>query len=192
MRQWIDNEGREFWESRVAGVSFPNDDGVSRQQILQSLDKDYGNVGDIPAELEPFLYEGSPAYYVVCSDQIIGVLPAAVASDLAAREAGGWFVRAIGIRIFGGPDSDVDEDDEEDLHGRPKLYGAKVKILLLAPDFRSQSYGSSQKQADEQERIERVVSSHQKARRVIVIIAVSLCCLVAIVGFAVRLLRTFF
>lgn len=56
--------------TRVAGVTFKNDDGSDRQEIIGEMRDDE----DI--ELEPYLYKGDPAVYVKnSSGEIIGNVP---------------------------------------------------------------------------------------------------------------------
>jgi len=62
--------------TKVAGVTFRNEDGSSRQKILADI---------CPGEavvFEHFTYQGAPAYSVSCCGRQIGNLPADLARDL--------------------------------------------------------------------------------------------------------------
>lgn len=62
--------------TKVAGVTFRNSDGSSRQENLS-----YCITGG-PVEFEHFTYKGAPAYSVSCGGLQIGNLPADLARDL--------------------------------------------------------------------------------------------------------------
>ena len=55
----------------VAGVTFRNDDGTSRQKILREL-CDGEDFVSVPVELEPFDYKGEPAIRVLSPDGCVG------------------------------------------------------------------------------------------------------------------------
>lgn len=57
---------------KVAGVSFDNDDGSSRQQILQKL---YNGKKDGPVSFRPYTYKGEPAMHVLCAGRCVGSVP---------------------------------------------------------------------------------------------------------------------
>lgn len=56
----------------VAGVTFKNDNGTSRQRILRELYDNEGDGGFVDAELEEYLYEGRPAVRVNTVNGCIG------------------------------------------------------------------------------------------------------------------------
>lgn len=58
----------------VAGVTFSNDDGYSRQDILKSF---YDNRGYSKKDIKlvPYIYNGENAIYVYARNQIIGNVP---------------------------------------------------------------------------------------------------------------------
>ena len=62
--------------TKVAGVTFRNSDGSSRQENLSYC------IGGGPIEFEHFTYKGAPAYAVFCGGLQIGNLPADLARDL--------------------------------------------------------------------------------------------------------------
>lgn len=61
---------------KVAGVTFDNDDGSSRQEIICDLLDEYGEWEDIPGSLLEYEYKGNPAIYVLADGQIVGNIPA--------------------------------------------------------------------------------------------------------------------
>lgn len=60
----------------VAGVTFNNSNGTSRQQILADLLTVYGKGTDIPCRVVEYDYYGDPAFYVYVGTKIIGNIPA--------------------------------------------------------------------------------------------------------------------
>lgn len=61
---------------KVAGVTFNNSDGSSRQQNLADLMAAYGAWYPIPCWFSEYRYERLPAYYVYVGSEIIGNIPA--------------------------------------------------------------------------------------------------------------------
>ena len=73
--QVIQEEWRRSHESivtKVAGVTFNNDDGSSRQEYLKEA---YVNKGRGAIELERYTYQGKPAIYVLYDGLCIGNIP---------------------------------------------------------------------------------------------------------------------
>ena len=64
---------------KVAGVTFPNDDGEDRQQILKELFDEALECGDelYDTELEEYEFEGKPAIRVLFDRKDVGNIPAA-------------------------------------------------------------------------------------------------------------------
>lgn len=61
---------------KVKGVTFDNDDGTSRQEILKDIKRRRPPFDeDLCLRLEEYDYEGRPAYYVKVNGSIIGVIP---------------------------------------------------------------------------------------------------------------------
>lgn len=83
--------------TKVAGVTFRNSDGSSRQENL-SYCISGGNV-----EFEHFTYQGAPAYSVSCGGLQIGNLPADLARDLYELDDSYTFVGEID-EVTGGED----------------------------------------------------------------------------------------
>ena len=70
---------RETIRTKVKGVTFDNEDGTNRQDIL-------GRVFEHDRlEIEKYTYKGAPAAYVKCNGEIIGNLSAELAESLAER-----------------------------------------------------------------------------------------------------------
>lgn len=68
----------------VAGVTFNNDDGSSRQRYISKL------YDGQRLFLVPFEYEGSPAYHVVdCYDHCIGNVPSSYINDVRTHLSAG-------------------------------------------------------------------------------------------------------
>lgn len=61
---------------KVKGVTYDNDDGTSRQEILEDIKRRRPPFDeDLCLRLEEYDYEGRPAYYVKVNGSIIGVIP---------------------------------------------------------------------------------------------------------------------
>lgn len=79
---------REEWESlhgrfktSLAGVTFDNDDGTSRQKLLKDF-KARGGQADL--ELEEYEYKGSPAIRVLVDGECVGNIPKNRVDELLA------------------------------------------------------------------------------------------------------------
>ena len=97
-QQFLDeNQLIRIIHTKVAGVTFRNSDGSSRQENL-SYCISGGNV-----EFEHFTYQGAPAYSVSCGGLQIGNLPADLARDLYELDDSYTFVGEID-EVTGGED----------------------------------------------------------------------------------------
>lgn len=85
----------ETIRTKVVGVTFQNDDGESRQDILSRM------TGDEEIEIEKTTYNGEPAAYVKWDNKILGYLSAELAKDLAARYPNARYTAEI-LEISGG------------------------------------------------------------------------------------------
>ena len=90
----------ETIRTKVVGVTFQNDDGESRQDILSRM------IGDEEIEIEKTTYNGEPAAYVKWGNKILGYLSAELAKDLAARYPNARYTAEI-LEISGGGGTDV-------------------------------------------------------------------------------------
>ena len=66
-------DGHDRLFIKVAGVTFENDDGTDRQEILEELESKIG--GDIDLGLQPDTYEGEPCIMVFADGQQVGYIP---------------------------------------------------------------------------------------------------------------------
>lgn len=85
----------ETIRTKVVGVTFQNDDGESRQDILSRM------TGNEEIEIEKTTYNGEPAAYVKWDNKILGYLSAELAKDLAARYPNARYTAEI-LEISGG------------------------------------------------------------------------------------------
>ena len=60
-------------EIAVAGVTFDNDDGTSRQRVLSAIYKE-NDGGGVQGALEKYEYKGKPAVRVVVEEKCVGVI----------------------------------------------------------------------------------------------------------------------
>lgn len=65
--------------TKVVGVTFNNEDGENRQDILSRMS------GSEDITVEKYTYNGEPAAYVKWGDKVIGNLSAELAGDLARK-----------------------------------------------------------------------------------------------------------
>lgn len=82
--------------TKVAGVTFRNEDGTSRQKILADA------LPDDSVEFEYHTYKGAPAYAVLYNGDQIGNLPADLARDLYDLDDSYTFVGKISAITGGG------------------------------------------------------------------------------------------
>ena len=69
----------ETIRTKVVGVTYCNDDGESRQNILSRM------TGDEEIQIEKTVYNGEPAAYVKWGDKVLGYLSAELSKDLANK-----------------------------------------------------------------------------------------------------------
>jgi len=113
-----DDEGVYLRKVKVAGVTFKNDDGTSRQKILKDIKTQkppFDKKLDIG--IEEFEWEGKPAYYVTVNGVVIGTVEKSMSA----------FITNNKDRISGLVDFWVNQDEDED--GK-KLYFARLKIQV--------------------------------------------------------------
>lgn len=85
----------ETIRTKIVGVTFDNDDGESRQDILSRMD------GSEEITVEKYTYNGEPAAYVKWDGKILGNLSAKLAKDLAERYPKAHYEAEI-LEITGG------------------------------------------------------------------------------------------
>lgn len=110
----------EFYRVKTAGVTFNNDDGTSRQDLIRKMYYHEPPFEDKEAELalERYEYRGRPAYKVLVNDCQIGNLSKTDAEYVDANMD--RFVTLCGAEIVGGDKpkdhffDDVYDDDYDD------------------------------------------------------------------------------
>lgn len=85
----------ETIRTKVVGVTFQNDNGENRQDILGRM------TGDEEIEIEKTTYNGEPAAYVKWDNKILGYLSAELAKDLAVKYPNARYTAEI-LEISGG------------------------------------------------------------------------------------------
>ena len=122
-----DDSGFETWRTKIAGVTFENEDGVPRQRLLKRLADKYENdLEELEFELEKYEYEGKPAYRVLSERGDIGTLPQEVADALDQKEKDGCMYVVTESVIYGGPDE----------NNPGKKYGARIELSVFIPERR--------------------------------------------------------
>lgn len=81
--------------TKVVGVTFNNEDGENRQDILSRMS------GSEDITVEKYTYNGEPAAYVKWGDKVIGNLSAELAGDLARKYPKAHYTAEI-LEISGG------------------------------------------------------------------------------------------
>ena len=85
----------ETIRTKIVGVTFDNEDGENRQDILSKMS------GDEDITVEKYTYNGEPAAYIKWGDKIIGNLSADLAKDLAGKYPKARYAAEI-LEISGG------------------------------------------------------------------------------------------
>ena len=81
--------------TKVVGVTFNNEDGENRQDILSSM------TGSEEIEVEKYIFNGEPAAYVKCGNKVLGNLAAELAKDLEGKYPDARYTAEI-LEISGG------------------------------------------------------------------------------------------
>lgn len=131
--EWERTHGR--FECKVAGVTYKNSDGVSRQKILKGI---YQHEYDSELEscmtsgridLRPYQYEGELAYRVVYEGDCIGNIPRSRVSELdaiASRITAGYLTIS---KFDRDDDFDDDEDDSSVINSDATVYYAVLEVV---------------------------------------------------------------
>lgn len=115
--EWILNHG--IISTKVAGVTFNNDDGSSRQDYLKEL----LTSGVNRVELRPYTYNSEPAIYVVADGLCVGNVPRdKVSAVLNVMD------RITSVNLTA--DTFVLDDDDDERSGE-RLYHANLDIIYL-------------------------------------------------------------
>lgn len=155
---------RKQFEAKVVGVTFQNEDGSDRQDILKELNE-FPFYDDL--DFERFEYDGEPAYHVTCEGRIIGNVSAVLASKLAECESNGDLLLVKDLRVYGGP-----TDSKPD-----KSYGASIDIEIVPAAELAHTRAESEARVREQQeklRVERSVNAARKLRVTVIKIAAAI------------------
>ena len=124
--------------TKIAGVTFENEDGTSRQKYLKEA---YANHGEGELELVPFDYNGEDAIRVLYDGTCIGNIPKNKVADVLAIMGSVTSAR-LDVEAF----VPEDEDDETDTKKRrSKIYRADLTLIYKKdvpdepPDIQQQS-----------------------------------------------------
>lgn len=90
----------ETIRTKLVGVTFENEDGENRQDILSGMS------GNEEIEVEKYTYNGEPAAYVKWGNKVLGNLSAELAKDLARKYPNARYTAEI-LEISGGGGTDV-------------------------------------------------------------------------------------
>nr|DAP74950.1 MAG TPA: Metal binding domain of Ada [Bacteriophage sp.] len=116
--------GSELWSFNAAGVSYKNDDGTNRQEIIDRL-----HCGaEYNCHLERYVYQGESAYHIVINDQTVGNVPKNIAKTFGVKDDAGYWPVIVSAGIHGGPDVGCEFEDDE-----PWYYGIHLKVKLVSP-----------------------------------------------------------
>ena len=85
----------ETVRTKLVGVTYDNEDGENRQDILSKM------TGDEEVEVEKYVFNGEPAAYVKCGNKVLGNLAAELAKDLAKKYPDARYAAEI-LEISGG------------------------------------------------------------------------------------------
>lgn len=81
---------------RVAGVTFCNDNGTSRQSYISRL------CGGDPLFISPFTFDGKPAFHISdASGHCIGNVPSVYVQDFCSYKEQGYFIKLCVDEILG-------------------------------------------------------------------------------------------
>ena len=121
--------------TKVVGVTFNNEDGENRQDILSKMS------GSEDITVEKYTYNGEPAAYVKWGDKVIGNLSAELAGDLARKYPKARYTAEIleisggGVHTFG---CNIELDIIEDIEPAPAITPANETYVYV--DHSSKKY----------------------------------------------------
>ena len=119
--EWDSKHGRII--TSIAGVTFNNEDGTSRQKILRDV-KSY--LSDAELTLQEYQFNGKPAIHVYLDDQCIGDIPKAHVKEVLDIMDKVEHVN-LDINVFY-PEDDEWDDDAPKRKGE-KIYRADLTIV---------------------------------------------------------------
>lgn len=127
----------ETIRTKVVGVTFDNEDGENRQDVLSRMS------GDEDITVEKYTYNGEPAAYIKWGEKIIGNLSADLAKDLARKYPKARYAAEIleisggGVHTFG---CNIELDVIEDVEPAPAAMPANATYVYV--DHSSKKYHS--------------------------------------------------
>jgi len=97
-----DDDEPDVYEYKVVGVTFSNDDGTNRQELLRKIKrKEAPFKGFINYSLREYSYEGKTAVAVLANGIMIGNVPKENAENIAEHIK---YIDKVFVRVFGGED----------------------------------------------------------------------------------------
>lgn len=112
-----DDDEPDVYEYKIVGVTFANDDGTNRQELLRKIkSKEAPFKGYINYSLREYSYEGKTAVAVLANGIMIGNVPKENAENIAEHMK---YIDKVFVRVFGGEDG--------------KKYGAVVRLTVIPP-----------------------------------------------------------
>ena len=102
---------------RVAGTTFDNDDGTSRQDLLRGFR--YEDPEDLIVTFEETEYAGELAFAVLINDQQVGNVPKSMIARVATAREHTATCYVSGVRIIGGG---------TDPEGNPLFFGCEITL----------------------------------------------------------------
>lgn len=90
----------------VAGVTFDNDDGTSRQRILKD-NCEYGEIGLVECVLKEYKYEGEPAIAVWTQKGRVGNIRRSDVREVSDLLHAGDFIKFLSISTFENDEGDT-------------------------------------------------------------------------------------
>lgn len=119
---------------KAVGVTFKNDDGTNRQDILADFFDTWGrDLGACDIDLLRYEYQYSPAYHIQIDHKTIGNLPEQIAARVAAYEDKGYTVIPNSPSLIGGTIDDDWDDEQQDWVERQLNWGLSFSIGLISP-----------------------------------------------------------
>lgn len=97
-----DDDEPEVYEYKVVGVTFANDDGTNRQELLRKIkSREEPFKGFVNYSLQVYSYEGKTAVAVLGNGIMIGNIPKENAENIAEHMK---YIDKVFVRVFGGED----------------------------------------------------------------------------------------
>ena len=112
-----EDDDPDVYEYKIVGVTFKNDDGTNRQELLRKIkSREEPFKGFINYSLRVYSYEGKTAIAVLANGIMIGNVPKENAENIAEHMK---YIDKVFVRVFAGEDG--------------KKYGAVVRLTVIPP-----------------------------------------------------------